>query len=113
MWRGSHLLRGEASRFSGRHVVALLAILVISVSVPTRTFHGTLLDHASVQTDQSHAMSQHLAADAVCLTSPVSNLGTMLLPVAAPHAPPADPRVRTVKITGSVYNRPPPSISLL
>ena len=93
--------------------MVLLAILAISVSVATRTFHGTLFDHAQVQTDQSHAMRQHLAADAFVLTNPVSNLSTMLLPVAAPHAPPTDPQVRTVELTESLYNRPPPSISLL
>jgi hypothetical protein len=93
--------------------VVLLAILAISVSVATRTFHGALLDHASVQTDQSHAMRQHLAADAFVLTNPVSNLSTMLLAVVAPHAPPADPQVRTVELAESLYNRPPPSISLL
>ena len=113
MWRGSHLHRGEASRFSGRQVVALLAIFLISASVATRTFHGTLLDQASVQTDQSHPMRQHLAADAFVLTNPVWNLSTLLLPVAAPNSPPTDPQVRTVELTESLYNRPPPAISLL
>ena len=110
----SNLLRGESGRFSGRNVVVLLAILAISVSVATRTFHGFDLYHASVQSAQSHAMRQHLAADAVVLTAPVSTLSTMLLPVAAPHAPPTDPQVRTVvELTDSLYHRPPPSISLL
>ncbi|SRR5208337_4343592 len=110
---GCKLRNGEEGRFSGRRVVVLLAIFAISLSVATRTFHSIDFDHPSVQSDPSHAMRQHLAADAFVLTNPVSNLGAMLLPVAAPHAPPADPQVRSVELTESLYNRPPPSISLL
>jgi hypothetical protein len=110
---GKSNLRGENGRISGRSVVVLLAILAISVSVATRTFHGFDLYYASVQSAQSHAMRQHLAADAVVLAAPVSTLSAMLLPVAAPHAPPTDPQVRTVELTESLYHRPPPSISLL
>jgi len=93
--------------------VVLLAILAISASVATRTFHAFDLYHPSVQTDPSRAMRQHLDADAVALAGPISDLGTMLLPVAAPHAPPAEVPVHTIIFTESLYNRPPPSISLL
>jgi hypothetical protein len=112
MWVKSDL-RGEKSRFSCRHVVVLLAILAISLSVATRTFHGFSFDHPSVQSNASQAMRQHLAADAVVLTNPVSDLGAMLLPMAAPHAPPDEVPVHTLVFTESLYNRPPPSISLL
>jgi hypothetical protein len=110
MWRKSNLLRGEKSRFSFRHVVVLLAIFAISVSVATRTFQGSYLDCPSVHADPSHAMRQHLAADAFVLTNPVSNLGDVLLPVAAPHALPVAVQVHSVELTESLYNRPPPSI---
>jgi hypothetical protein len=113
MWRKSNLLRGENGRFSGRHLVVLLTIFAISVSVATRTFHGFDLDHPSVESNPAHAMRQHLAADAVVLTKPVSNLGAMLLPVAAPHAPPVEVQIPTVELAQSLYNRPPPSISHL
>jgi zona occludens toxin (predicted ATPase) len=99
-------------RISSRKLVVLLAIFAICVSVATRTFHGIYLDQPSVQADPSHALRQHLAADAFVLTNPVLNLGAMLLPVAAPHAPPVEAQVRTFDLTESLYNRPPPSISL-
>ncbi len=91
----------------------LLAIFAISFSVATRTFHSIDLDHPSVQSDPSHAMRQHLAADAVVLTNPVSDLGMLLLSVVAPHAPPIEVQAHAVDFTESLYNRPPPSISLL
>ncbi len=104
---------GEEGRFSGRRVVVLLAIFAISFSVATRTFHSIDFDHPSVQSDPSHAMRQHLAADAVVLTNPVSDLGTLLLSVVVPHAPPVEVQAHAVEFTESLYNRPPPSISLL
>lgn len=112
MW-GKSDLRGEKSRLSCRHVVVWIAILAISLNVATRTFNGFSFDHPSVQSNASQAMRQHLAADAVVLTNPVSDLGTMLLPVAAPHAPPDEVPIHALIFTESVYNRPPPSISLL
>jgi len=113
MWRGCDLFGGGKNRFSVRQGLVLLAILAIFASVATRTFHGFAVDHPSVRTDASHAKRQHLDADAVVLTNPVSNLGAVLLPVAAPHAPPSEPRVHTVELTQSLYHRPPPPISLL
>ena len=112
MWRGYHRRRGETSRFSGRPVVVLLAILAISASVATRSFHGFYLDHPSVHAHPSHAMRQHLAADAFvppnATLTPVANL-----PVATPNPLPVDVRVHTVELAESLYNRPPPSIPLL
>lgn len=113
MWGKNNLIRGKSLRISGRDAVVLLAILAISISVATRTFHFVAFDHPTVQADPSHALRQHLDADAVCLSKPVSNLAVMLLPVAAPHAPPADPQVRSVVLIESLYNRPPPVLSLL
>jgi hypothetical protein len=113
MWGRSNLLGGEKNRFSVRHAVVLLAIFAICVSVTTRMFHSFDFNHSSVHADPSHAKRQHLDADAFVVTRPVSTLGTMLLPVAAPHAPPADAQVPAFELTESLYNRPPPSISLL
>jgi hypothetical protein len=105
---GSHCVSSESGRSFGLRAVALIAILLLSVTLATRTFHEIYLDHPCAQADPSHAMRQHLAADAFVLTSPVMNLGVTLLPVAAPHAPPAEVRVRTVELADSLYNRPPP-----
>src|ERR1035437_277576 len=112
MWGRSNLLRGEKNRFSIRHVVVLLAIFAICVSVTTRMFHSVDFDHPSAHADPSHAMRQHLDADAFVVPRPVSIVGTGLLPVAKPHAPPVDVQVPTFELTESLYNRPPPSISL-
>ncbi len=113
-WQGSHLYRGENRRFSGRQVAVLLAILVISFSIATRhPFQGTLLCHARVQADPSHEMRRQLAADAFVLTNPLSNLCAMLPRVTAPHVLPADPQLCAVEFTESLYNRPPPLISVL
>ena len=113
MGRRSDLIRGEDKRFSGRHVVVLLALLAISVSLATRTFHGVYFDHPVAQADPSHALRQHLDADAFVLTSPVLTWSAILLPVVAPHAPPIEEQIRTVQLTESLYNRPPPSTSFL
>ena len=100
-------------RIPWRNLVVLLAVLAISVSVATRTFHGFSLDHPSVQADASHAMRQHLAADAFVLTHSVSSLGAMLIPAAASPVSPSEDLVHRFELTESLYNRPPPSISLL
>ncbi len=113
MWGRANLLRGEKNRFSVRHVVVLLAIFAICVSVTTRMFHSFDFDHSSAHADPSHAMRQHLDADACVVTRPVLIVGTMLLPVAEPHAPSVNVQVPTFELTESLYNRPPPSISLL
>ena len=113
MWGRANLLRGEKNRFSVRHVVVLLAIFAICVSVTTRMFHSFDFDQSSAHADPSHAMRQHLDADAFVVTRPVSIVGTMLLPLAEPHAPPVDVAVPTFGLAESLYNRPPPSISLL
>jgi len=113
MWGKANLLGGEKSRFSVRQVVVLLAILAICVSVTTRMFHSFDFDHPSVYQDPSHAMRQHLDADAFAVTRPVSIVGAVLLPVAEPHAPPVDVQIPAFELAESLYNRPPPSISLL
>jgi hypothetical protein len=91
----------------------MLAILAICVSVSTRMFHSFDFDHSSAHADPSHVMRQHLDADAFVVTRPVSHVGTVLLPVAEPHAPPADVQIPAFELSESLYNRPPPSISLL
>jgi hypothetical protein len=106
--------RGERSwRFPARHVLVSLAILALSLSVTTRVFHGFGLALPSAQAYAASATRQHLAADAVELTSPFLPFAEMLLPVAAPHAPPAESTVYTVEFSEVLYNRPPPFSSLL
>jgi hypothetical protein len=101
------------SRISWRKLVVLLAIFAIAASVATRTFHDINYSQTSAHGDPSNAMRQHLNADACELTKPFSQLSAILLPVAAPHAPPVEPDVRDAELGESLYNRPPPAISLL
>lgn len=96
-----------------RHAVVVLAILAIGLGVATRTIHQFSLQNPSAQAVPAHAMRQHLAADAVEITSPILPLAQMLLPVVAPHAPPAEPRVHSVEFSEVLYNRPPPALFLL
>ncbi len=100
----------QRSQFSSRHLVILLLVLSISASLATRTFHLSFI-HPTVQSHATHAKHQHLNADAIELARPVPSI--MLLVQAAPHAPPIEPQFRTVELTESVYNRPPPPQSLL
>ncbi len=110
MWRTTQF-GSRGSRW--RRLVVLLAILALSASLATRVFHEFDVAHASVHSDPSQGMRQHLAADAYVLVAPNARFAIMLLPVAAPHAPPAQPEIRTVEFEESLYNRPPPCISLL
>jgi hypothetical protein len=100
----------QRSQFSWRYLVILLVVFSISASLATRTFHLSFIQ-PTVLAHGVHAKHQHLNADAVELARPVPSI--MLLPLAAPHAPPVEPQFRTVELTESVYNRPPPSRSLL
>lgn len=102
----------QPSRFSWRHIVIFLSVLAISASVATRTFHTACLNDATVQDGSSNAKHQHLDTDAFALNDPVPQLA-MVLPVAAPHAPPPEPQYRTVEFIELLSNRPPPSLSLL
>ena len=100
------------SRPSWRKFVILLAVMLIFVHVSTRTFYGVSANNASVQAYPSHAKHQNLNADAFVLAHPVSPV-SMLLPVAAPHAPPQELQIHVTQFTESLYNRPPPAFSLL
>lgn len=111
MWRAFQVR--EAQGFSWRQVVVSLAILALTVSIATRTFGGFHSAHPSVQASASQAVRQHLAVDAIGLTYPVWQFTFLLLPVAAPHTPPAEPDVHSIEFSESLYNRPPPSVSLL
>jgi hypothetical protein len=99
-------------RISWQRIIVSLAILALTVSVATRTFHGFYPEDPSAQSSPTHTMRQHLAADAVEVTNPVLHFASLLLPVAAPHAPPSEPKICSVEFSKSLYNRPPPSVSL-
>ncbi|MGB9073691.1 MAG: hypothetical protein WCC22_13710 [Terriglobales bacterium] len=79
----------------------------------TRTAQSIGSTHPTAQADSFHAKRQHLAADAFEFTSPVLQLLDMLLPAVAPYAPPAECHVSTTELKESLYDRPPPSASLL
>lgn len=102
----------STSTFSWRHIIILVAVFALSASLATRTFTGIHLEHPTLKADPADAMRQHLAADASVFTNPISSIGVML-PAAAPHAPPAEVRVITVELSDPLYNRPPPSFSIL
>ena len=97
----------STTKCSWRHIIILLAVFALSASLATRTFSGIHLEHPTVKADPADAMRQHLAADATVFTNPISSVGVML-PAAAPHAPPAEVRVITVELSDPLYNRPPP-----
>lgn len=99
-------------RFCWRKFVILLAVMAICVHVSTRTFHGISVSSPNVQAYPPHVKHQHLNADAFELVHPMSAV-SMLLPVAAPHAPPEELQIHVVRFTESLYNRPPPAFSLL
>jgi hypothetical protein len=100
----------QRSQFLWRYLVILLLVSAISASLVTRTFHLSFV-HPTVQAHGVSAKHQHLDADALELTRPVPSI--MFLASSAPHAPPAEPHFCSVEKTGSLYNRPPPSQSLL
>lgn len=112
MW-GYTKVGTRTSRISWQKLVILLAILAISASVATRTFHDFNYTQTSAHGDASNAKRQHLDADAYELIRPFSQLAETLLPVAAPPAPPAEPNLRDAELVESLYNRPPPASSLL
>ncbi len=96
-------------RFPRRRVVVSLAILALTVSLSTRTFHAFAPEDPSVQSHQSHAMRQYLAADAIEIAPPILRFADLLLPVVAAPVPPAEPDVRSIEFSESLYNRPPPA----
>jgi hypothetical protein len=102
----------STTKFSWRHIIILFAVFALSASLATRTFSGIHLEHPTVKADPADATRQHLAADASVFTSPISSVGVML-PAAPPHAPPSEVRIITAELSDSLYNRPPPSFSIL
>jgi|ERR1700746_1342309 hypothetical protein len=102
----------QLSRPTWRKFVILLAVMAIFVHVSTRTFHGISATNPSVQGYPPLAKHQNLNADAFELVHPVSPV-SMLLPVAAPHAPPEELQIHVARFTESLYNRPPPAFFLL
>jgi hypothetical protein len=101
------------SRISWRKVVVLLAIFAFSASVTTRTFHGVSNLNPTAPADQQAAKQQQLDDDAIEIKDPVLQTVAVLFPTGAAHPPLIEPRIRTVDIVESLYDRPPPSISLL
>jgi hypothetical protein len=96
-----------------RHVIVFAAVLALIGSVATRTFQGFCFEHPTTHADAGYKKYQRLSCDAVEPVTRVTNMATMLLPVAAPHAPPADPVLRDAEFFDALYNRPPPSAALL
>lgn len=93
--------------------VVVLIMLALFVTVSTRFFQDAPVSQATVQSLSSKAMRQHMAIDAAVFERPTSGITDVLLPVAASTAPPVLPRPRSAELLDSLYNRPPPSLSLL
>ncbi len=93
-------------------VVALI-VLALFAAVSTRFFHESSVSQATVQSQSSKAMRQHMAIDAAVFERPTAGMIEMLLPVGASPAPPVLPRPRSAELLDSLYNRPPPSVSVL
>lgn len=95
------------------HFIVPLAILALSLSLATRVVHDVDFAHISVKAHPSHAERQRLAIDAIEMARPIPALLEMVPPIAVPHAPPVEPVLYSAEVTESLYNRPPPSLSLL
>lgn len=95
--------------------VGIIALIVLSLfaAVSTRFFQDAPVSQATLQSHSSKAMRQHMAIDAAVFERPVTGITDMLLPVAASPAPPVLPLPRSAELLDSLYNRPPPSASLL
>jgi hypothetical protein len=93
-------------------VVALI-VLALFAAVTTRFFQDAPFSQAAVQSDASNAMRQHMASDAAVFERPTWGITDVLLPVAASHLPPVLTPIRSAELQDSLYNRPPPSPSLV
>jgi hypothetical protein len=93
--------------------IVLLIVLALFATVTTRFFQDAPASQTVVQSFPSKAMRQHMAADAAVFERPTSGITVVLLPVAASRPAPVPPRPRSAELLDSLYNRPPPAVSLL
>jgi hypothetical protein len=98
---------------SWRTAVVLLIALTLSFTVAMRFLDRAPVSHPSAQSSPSRAMRQHMAADATFFERPSFVDADVILPVEAHRTLPEVPHVSSVELLDSLYNRPPPSLSLL
>jgi hypothetical protein len=102
-------LRGKRVWACSALVVAL-AVLSLTVSLATRTFHDMTASHrVSVRADSQQAMRQHLNKDAAHWPAPVFDFAVLDTPTFYPRVAPAGPPIPSLHFDESLYNRPPPT----
>jgi hypothetical protein len=99
-WHG-FLLRGLP--------IFALAVLSLTVSLATRTFHTSIHHSTSVHTNAPTAMRQHLDKDAAPVPVPVYRAAMLDAPEFYPRFAAAGPPVAGLQLDQHLYNRPPPS----
>lgn len=105
---GTEMLHTIPPKFL-RVAVVVLAIVALTGSLATRTFHGTVDQNQRFESGASQATRQHLDRDAVSWFAPVVRSVFFDLPTFYPRVAPAGPPVRALLLEENLYNRPPPS----
>jgi hypothetical protein len=82
-------------------------LLSLTVSLASRTFHGTLSRHSTVQSSVSQTVRQHLDRDAIQWTPPSPSF-TVLEASGVDDRWAAGPPLPRQPWHDSLYNRPPP-----
>jgi hypothetical protein len=93
--------------------IVLILVISLSATVVTRfLFQSDSNPATAVHSYPTHAMRQHMAADALAFERPASAIADTLVLVEARRAPAVLRRVSSDELLDSLYNRPPPSFSL-
>ena len=104
----------QGRQFTWWHgVLITLAVVSLSVSLATRVCELAVPHGVSVKAGVTEGMRQHMDRDAVAWVAPVARF-VFLQPVTYyPKFAPTGPPLPTVLFEKSLYNRPPPSASVL
>jgi hypothetical protein len=93
-------------------LLILLTIVGLSVSLATRVWHVVPVHGVSVQASVSQGMRQHMDRDAAHWVSPVSRFAFLHVTTFYPKFAPAGPPLPAALFDKSLYNRPPPALSI-
>lgn len=108
MAKGNRHLRSKI--WARNAAVIVLAVLSLTVSLATRTFHdGAGWRGVTVHADTHQAMRQHLNKDAAQWPAPVFDFALLDTPSFYPRIAPAGPPIPSLHFDESLYNRPPPA----
>lgn len=112
---GNDMLLSSAGKPMNRHsgvwraLLSVAAILALSASLGTRTFHVTIPHSVSVQSDSTAAVHQNMDGDAFQWVAPVLVFSVLPAPSFYPRVAPAGPPLPSLNFDETLYNRPPPS----